>query len=189
MLSVLEARGFVDAKSHKLQGWPEGPPSVLAQVKPRIDEWLIELHTKVSNRKDIETIQKKIAAYCAYELVEGATDSIFRYAEQTVGDKAYSMDLFRNEVPWLLERLHYDLPPNQIEHTLTDVRQVKLASILASGWLYKLTDLHLIFGADAGEYAQRVLMLNRLILKALELSVVAAEHEQRPMETGCGAAK
>jgi len=190
MLSVLEEQGFVDPASHELQGWRDNAHSSLSGVKSSVDNWLKHMSRVVEQNTDWDAIRREgIAAKCAYESVSRVTGSVRTFAAQTVADTAYTRDLFSEEVPWLLERLFCDLPPNQIERSLWDVRQVKLASILSSGWLYKLAKLHPEFDADAERYVERAFVLNRLILKALELSVVAGEFMERDGESARGAAK
>lgn len=178
VLLVLQECGFVHPDSHKLQGWPEerqGDPAIIAQVKTGIDDWLVELHAFVEDKKDMEAIGKDVAERCAYEAVNLASQSIRNFASNTVGKNTYTKEAFREEVPALLERLYHALPPNQIEVKGVEARHVVLASILASGWLYKLTKLHGEAGFDGESYVKQVLLLNRLILKAIELSVVVQE--------------
>jgi len=189
MLEVLHELDFINKQSLTLTSWPQGLPPSVDQVKPTIDEWLGNLRVIVSERKDLAEIEKHVPSTCAYASVRKKLPDIRKFAAANCPKPAYEQSHFREEVPKLLERLYMGLPPNQVEHSLTKTQDVRLASILGSAWLYKLTCLASVFERDPKQYVEQVHTLHRLILKAIELCEVKTQYresERKQREGGRG---
>jgi len=176
MLSVLEELGFIDKEQSTLKSWPQEVPTNVLQAKPKIDVWLQDLRAVVSQQTDLIEIEKEVQVRCAYRSVQKAIPSIRGFASRNV-TTPYTPRLFGEEVPGLLDRIYMQLPPNQIEYTHRRVCPVRLASILASGWIYKIAELTSFNKENPEEYVTRMRGLNRLILKAIELSAVKADYD------------
>jgi hypothetical protein len=176
ILTTLEKLGFVDSKS-QLLGWTRELPEWIAGIKGKIDDWLLQLHGEVAQSTDVAELEKSSTNKQAYHSAEQAFPRVREFAAEKV-PTAYTPDVFGAEVPGLLERLHAELPPNRIEYNLSDNRPVSLPSILASGWLFKVGELAPVFGQDRARYVQEVQKLNRLVLKAIELSEIQREYAE-----------
>jgi hypothetical protein len=188
IFTTLEELSFVDSKTFQLQGWPKGIPRCISGVKGAVDDCLLQLHRVVEQTPDVAAIEKSFSDKQAYDSARRALPAVRKFAAQSVPEQ-YTPTVFSEEVPGLLARLHADLPPNRIEYTLTNNRPVRLASILASGWLFKLGELAAVFGQDRDLYVQRVQTLNRLVLKAIQLSEIQTEYAKRPRKHDNGTAK
>jgi len=184
MLDTLDDLGFVNKQSFSLSCWPETASPALREVKSEIDRWLGRLEPIVSDWRDRVEVNKEPSSSSAYISAYRKLADLRKFAAGYFLYPPYSQDMFRKEVPMLLERLQMDLPPNQIEQHLTQTRDVSLASILASVWLYKLTSLPSLFERDPEGYAKRVHTLNRLTLKAIELSEVKREYQEWQRKRG-----
>jgi len=159
VLQILMDLDFVDRNTFKLQGWPKETPTSIAHVREKIDGWLENVHQiteKTSAIGEMGFPEKQ-----AYESTERALPAVRKFAAEHV-PQPYTPRIFSEQVPGLLERLHANLPPNRIEYNLNNNRAVGLASILASGWLFKLGELAPVFGQDRHAYVERVQTLNRL---------------------------
>jgi hypothetical protein len=189
MLSVLERAGFLgrDGDRVVLASWPDRVAAQIEDVKTRIDSWLSRVQSLVEDRSDLDRIQAYLAAKCAYESVERSRSEIQQFTKRKL-NKPYSAGEFRDEVPNLLERLCHHLPPNQIERTHKDTQGVRFASILASGWLYKLATLPPMSATKREEYLDAVRTLERLVLKAFELSAVKRRYDSWLVASNHGAA-
>jgi hypothetical protein len=187
MLSVLQELGFVDNRNGTmaLAGWPEDVPPKVKGVKAKIDGWLDKWRAVVDDKKDWERLNEDTASRYAYRSVEQAKESIRTFAKSNVRNP-YIQELFRQEVPALLERLYLHLPPNQIEPPNGEPRAVNTRSILASGWLYKLAELA---STSGDEFVKGVNTLNRLVLKAFELRSVKEEFDSNYLKKRHGAAQ
>jgi hypothetical protein len=188
ILKVLEELDFLDASTFQLRGWPKEIPASISHVRGKVDAWLYDLHHITELTTDIDEINQGFPQKQAYDSAERALPAVQKFATESVAQR-YTPTLFSEEVPGLLERLHASLPPNRIECTLTNNRDVSLASILASGWLFKLGELAPLFSQDRHAYVQRVQTLNRLVLKAIQLSEIQTEYAKRPRKQDNGTAK
>lgn len=171
IVKVLQERGFLDQEDFTLKAWPEATTGLPNDVKRKVDDWLAEIGDITSQTSDRQAIAGDIAARCAYEIVERTLPDVREFARANLADP-YTCEEFRDDVPELLGRLFHDLPPNQIEEAHNKVRPVKVASILAAGWLFRLAELLSLADQPPRDYTQRVGLLNRLILKALELKTI-----------------
>jgi hypothetical protein len=176
MLSVLEEIGFIDGGNFSLGTSSQDLPASMARARPKVDEWLQNLGRIVSPRSDLAEIERDVRTRCAYRSVQQALPAIRRFAARNV-TKPYTLEVFAEEVPELLDRIYMQLPPNQIEPVAGGVRAVSLASILATGWIYKLAELTSFNSEEPASYPMRVQTLNRLVLKAIELSAVKAMYD------------
>jgi hypothetical protein len=188
ILSSLEKLGFVDPATFQLKGWPKKIPDCILPVKRIADDWLLQLHRIVEQTSDTAEIEKSLSDRQAYDSARRALLAVREFAAQKVPQQ-YTPTVFGEEVPGLLARLHADLPPGRIEYSLERNRDVRLASILASGWLFKLGELAPVFGKDRDAYVQRVQTLNRLVLKAIQLSEIQTQYAKRPRKQSNGTAK
>jgi hypothetical protein len=179
ILKVLEKLDFVDPRTFQLRGWPNRVPASVSHIRGKVDEWLRDLHQITEMTTDTDEIERSFPQKQAYDSAKRALPDVQKFAAESVVQR-YTPALFREEVPGLLERLHASLPPNRIEYSLISNRTVRLASILASGWLFKLGELAPVFGQDRDAYVQRVQTLNRLVLKAIQLSEIQTEYADRP---------
>jgi hypothetical protein len=173
VFTTLEQLGFVDPKSFQLLGWPAELPEYVAGIKSKVDDRLLQLHQMVEQTTDIAGLQKRPSDKQAYDSAKRAFQNVRKFAAEKVPAQ-YTPKLFSEEVPDLLERRHADLPPNRIELSLCNNRPVNLASILASGWLFKVGEP--VFGHDRPDDIERTQKLNRLVLKAIELSEIQTEY-------------
>lgn len=96
------------------------------------------------------------------------------------GPAPFTAKRYLQEVPPLLTRLHHLVPPNEME-TPAGMAQADVAAILNAGWAMALDEweaftrqYHVHSPLDA--YHARVL-LSRLVLKGVELSLIADEWE------------
>jgi hypothetical protein len=185
---ILEEREFVDPTTFKLRGWPEGIPDCISGVKTEVDNWLVKLHGKVEDHSDMREIEKDPINKVAYDSAGRALPGIREFAAKSVPEH-YTPSVFSEEVPELLKRLHSNLPPNRIEYSLEKNQQVRLASILSSGWLFKLGELEPVFSIDRDIYIQQVRTLNRLVLKAIQLSEIQEEYARKANKQHDGIAK
>jgi len=188
IFSTLVDLRFVDSATFQLKGWPTEIPDCISAVKRVVDDWLLQLHRVVEQTADTTEIEKNLSDKQAYDSARRALPAVREFAAEKVPQQ-YTPTVFGEEVPGLLARLHADLPPNRIEHGLSENREVRLASILASGWLFKLGELAPVFGKDRDAYVQRVQTLNRLVLKAIQLSEIQTEYAKRPGKQDNGTAK
>jgi hypothetical protein len=188
ILKVLEELDFVDPRTFQLRGWPKEIPASISHVRGKVDGWLHNLHQITEITTDIDEIERSFPGKQAYDSADRALPAVQKFAAESVTQR-YTPTLFSEEVPGLLERLHASLPPNRIEYTLTNNRAVRLASILASAWLFKLGELAPVFGQDRHAYVQRVQTLNRLVLKAIQLSEIQTEYAKRPRKQDNGTPK
>jgi hypothetical protein len=176
MLSVLGEIGFIDMNQFALRTWPQGVPASVVRAKPKVDEWLQDLGRVVSQQSDLAEIERDVRTRCAYRSVQQAIPAIRKFVARNV-TSPYTPQAFAEEVPELLDRIYMQLPPNQIESASGQVRTVSLASILASGWIYKLAELTSFGEDEPANHTLRVQTLNRLVLKAIELSAVKAMYD------------
>lgn len=187
IFKTLVELGFVDPGTFQLQGWPKVIPDSISVVRKNVNDWMLKLHRVVEQDSDIQEIEKSYSDKQAYDSAQRVLPAVRKFAANSVREP-YTPTVFSDQVPGLLERLHANLPPNRIEYSLENVREVRLASILASGWLFKLGELAPLFINDQGVYLQRVKTLNRLVLKAIQLSQIQAEYDKRPRNQNDGTA-
>jgi len=147
-------------------------------VKNAVSSKIAQLQNLVRDKRDEENINKKIATRIAYRSVRKALPSALQFINQRTGDTAWHLnektaaDVFR-----LVERLKNKVPPNEFASDKGGMKVGELAAIANAGWFYKLTYLPEIFKVDdPTEYFQEIDIINRLVLRGIEMSDLQREY-------------
>ncbi|MGQ9720219.1 MAG: hypothetical protein ACUVXA_02730 [Candidatus Jordarchaeum sp.] len=153
-------------------------------LKTRLKIMLEEI--KKSNYIKNEEIRKeieKLEEYAKYEtsgIEKKLLDLIPKLKmkiENLTKGKKYSIQIFEEEVPFLVSSLLNFIPPNEILDFKNKIsRPARIISILNAGWILKLTQIdnvyQLLNAKTREEKSQVDIKLNSLIQKSIELSEI-----------------
>lgn len=150
----------------------------LRAIKLAVEKGLNGIKGIVEEQHDIEKIQSDLLRKAAYDIIGKSLDYINQYVIAQIGAYAESaLQLKYEPIIELVSRLKNDIIPNEIPRRpgVSDesIGQITFRQIIIAGWLYRLAFLSGIKNAD--EYLAATKKVNRLILKAIELSEISSE--------------
>ena len=125
----------------------------------------------VNNKIDEKHIKSNKLARIAFNSVNESLKEIKRFLNKKLrGHLCLASEEFCKWILLLVERLHYDIPPNEFE--IKGIKKISdLKTIFNAGWLFKRAFLSSIFELKGQkDYFDRLYILNRLVLKGIELS-------------------
>ncbi|MBI4679992.1 MAG: hypothetical protein HY753_01965 [Nitrospirae bacterium] len=107
----------------------------------------------------------------------------------TIKDKIYNElhelemvitpDLLYKKLPYLVERIDFEIPPNAYEPSINDREPSKLVEIINASWFHKLSWKDDIFSVE-GEFNKNMISvrdkMNRLTLKAVEFAELEGKY-------------
>ncbi len=164
-LALEQARFIPVARPHYTFS---GIEKVLTCVDARVDT----IRQTVSSSTDKELINDNWVLKIAYDSIHTSLVEVEKFLNRRFGGKfATSEDLYSQVFP-LVHRLKEGILPNAIEDSATRSVPAETAAILNAAWFYRLSFLSEPFeeSSDSLSFAQKYEILNRLTLKALELS-------------------
>nr|MDO8080652.1 hypothetical protein [Candidatus Freyarchaeota archaeon] len=151
-----------------------------SRLKVMVEEIKQLNYTKnVQISKEIEKLEKYIEDETCYAKNE-ISDLIPKIKEEirklTTG-KRYTLQIFEEEVPFLVSLILYLIPPNEIlDFRNKTSRPARIISILNAGWLLTSTQINKVYqmlnAKTPEEKSQVDIKLNRLIQKSIELSEI-----------------
>lgn len=132
----------------------------------------------VSEEKDNEEINRDFERRTAYESLLTTIPQVKSFLKQELSQHAYTSEKMIKEVLPLCERIHNHIPPNATEDDPFNPKIADFRAIINAGWLYRisyLSDLH----KKPEEFLKQMGIINRLLLKAVELSYIHEEYKNR----------
>jgi hypothetical protein len=138
---------------------------------------MIIMEGMIKNKVDEKNIKSNKLAHIAYISVNNSLQDIKNFVNDKLsGHSCNISDDFCKRILYLVQRLHYNIPPNEFEDENNRVHLSDLKTIFNAGWLYKRAFLSSIFDIDdKNEFFERLDILNRLVLKGIELSDIHKE--------------
>jgi hypothetical protein len=110
----------------------------------------------------------------AYRFTKNAIPNVKKWLDKRVPKYCFNKNF--NKIIKCLIRLHNNIPPNAInEKNFTSQETIDLQTILITGILYKETFLAELVNSHGNEYIKDLEKLNRLMMKAIELSMIQEE--------------
>ncbi|MBS7249751.1 MAG: hypothetical protein KIH08_04035 [Candidatus Freyarchaeota archaeon] len=132
----------------------------------------------VEIRKEIEKIEK-YAIYDSFANKEvlNLISKIKEEIKKITEGKRYTLELFEEEVPFLISSISNLIPPNEIlDFKRRTSRPAKIISILNASWLLKLSHINEVYkllnAKTSKEKSQVDIKLDSLIQKSIELSEI-----------------
>jgi hypothetical protein len=131
----------------------------------------------IKNKIDEKNIKSKKLTRIAYNSVNNSLQDIKDFLNEKLSDQlCYSTDYFCKQILFLVQRLHYKIPPNEFEDEDNKVHLADLKTIFNAGWIYKRAFVSSIFeSGDKNIFFEHLDILNRLVLKGIELSDIHRE--------------
>ncbi len=149
------------------------------EVLDAVDKYIAGLFQIAAGTADQEFIKKNPLTMIAYESLDDTLTAAKSFLKDQlrlrtfVPSKSACKDILS-----LMERLHYGIPPNEI--VLTDGEEPRIAdisSIFNAGWFHRVAYLPSMFGFEKPDiYFQQLDILNRLVLKGIEMSDLQREY-------------
>lgn len=137
-------------------------------IQARIDE----IRNITLNQSDQNNIEKDWLVKLAYDSIYNTIPAFENFLTIKYGDKFISPESLYRQVYPLVHRLIKDIVPNALELSLQNSEPADMEAILNASWFYRLSYLNDNFpnGQLNKKFKQRYDILNRLTLKAVELS-------------------
>jgi hypothetical protein len=145
-------------------------------LRSKIDKFVDHLEQLIGQDHDVNKLRTDRIIGAAYDWINETIDDAIDFAMTEVGAVAYDVARVSDEVPELIQRLDMGLPPNEIgkypNTTLVDWR-----SAILSAWLCRLNESAPMNSPDdPKKHSDRLDVLNRLTLKAIEYTTLQARY-------------
>ncbi len=163
-LKTLEEEGFVDA----LRSSPPASGGKL-DCYPSVAAFIDFLQTLAKNDADEVAMRerKHLGMQKAYDLMGITIEHAKKLAKQNVQALTYSRDSLQSEVPELVERISFDIPPDEIGVGATKKSPTWASAILA-GWCWAIHGQKAVGGVSEPLTAKQRELLNTITLRGVE---------------------
>lgn len=154
------------------------PPK--SRLKVMVEEIKQLNYTKnIQISKEIQKLEKYTEDETSYakDEITNLIPKIIEEIKKLTKGKRYTLQIFEEEVPFLISSLLNLIPPNEIlDFRNKTSRPARIISILNAGWLLILTQINKVYqmlsAKTPEEKSQVDIKLNRLIQKSIELSEI-----------------
>jgi hypothetical protein len=147
-------------------------------MRPLLDglaDHLEHVKKETSEDRDLKNLAKDPYIKLAYDSVESCLmEHMDVLTAKTAAHRSSPKEFWRR-MGYLVNRISLRVPPNSDDTTIDDPRPVPLDQILNAGWLYRITKIDPTLAdvtSSDNEWQKEIEILNRLILRAIELSYV-----------------
>lgn len=159
-------------------------------VAKALNEKVTILENIAAETTDQFEIKKDELTEIAYESLDETLSAAKDFLKAKLGPHLFvgSQTICRT-ILQLVERLHYGIPPNELGGTKrSKIRIADIRAIFNAGWFYRIAYLPSMYGLDTRtEYFQQLEILNRLVLKGIEMSDLQREYEKHKLSVNVSA--
>jgi hypothetical protein len=151
------------------------------QVAQALNEKVLFLEQIAKETADQDYIESHPQIKIAYDTVKETIPAAKTFlrsklkSQMFIGNTTVCRTILR-----LVERLHYGIPPNELGGTRRSSSNIAdIRAIFNAGWFYRVAYLPSMYNlSSTKDYFQERQILNRLVLKAIEMGDLQREYER-----------
>ncbi len=151
------------------------PPRELKRLGKELEDFWHDITQLTNETSDIDRLRNDPITALAYEWLVKVLPNAIEYAKSKVEKLIYPPKRMRDEINELIQRLSLGIPPNELD-AFPNTKSVDWRSAIVAGWLYKISGLSLPFKKGEELNVQHIDRINRLTMRAVELSIVPSEY-------------
>jgi len=151
-------------------------------LREKLESFLCHLDEIAAEDIDQQLLSSDPLHKISYEWIEESLPSAIKYALNRVNSLKLPCNLIEKEIPELIEKLSFGVPPNEVG-IFPDRKHVDWRSSILSGWLYRIGEFSVPYSEKRELERNSIERLQRLTLRAVELAIFESSYKSQKSAT------